>query len=103
VNLPLFRFYVKVVRSPDGESRVYPVGALTVQRAAAYVLERYYADFSVYNPFLESALEKSSTSSAIEAPNRNAARAPLRYYREEEAFLPPEKVSVCTVIGPARL
>ncbi|KAL2743257.1 vang-like protein 1 [Vespula maculifrons] len=46
-------FYVKVVRSPDGESRSYAVGQLSIQRAAVWVLERYYTDFPIYNPYLE--------------------------------------------------
>ncbi|CAI6368966.1 unnamed protein product [Macrosiphum euphorbiae] len=46
-------FYIKVVRSPDGESRSYPIGQLSIQRAAVWVLERYYTEFSIYNPYLE--------------------------------------------------
>jgi vang-like len=42
-----------VVRSPDGESRTYSLGQLSIQRAAVVVLEKYYRDFSVYNPYLE--------------------------------------------------
>ncbi len=41
------------MRSPDGASRSYSLGPLTVQRAAAWVLEKYYTDFPVYNPYLE--------------------------------------------------
>ena len=48
-----FRFYIKIVRSPDGESRSYSIGQLSVQRAAVWVLEKYYTDFPIYNPFLE--------------------------------------------------
>ncbi|XP_043236604.1 vang-like protein 2-B [Amphibalanus amphitrite] len=55
------QYAVRVVRSPDGESRLYPLGALSVQRAAAYVLERYYADFAVYNPYLERLPTKSAS------------------------------------------
>ncbi|UYV65527.1 VANGL1 [Cordylochernes scorpioides] len=47
------QYFVKVVRSPDGESRCYNMGELSIQRAAAWVLERYYRDFSIYNPYLE--------------------------------------------------
>ncbi|XP_063225353.1 vang-like protein 2 [Bacillus rossius redtenbacheri] len=46
-------FYVKVVRSPDGESRSYAVGQLSIQRAAVWILEHYYTEFPVYNPYLE--------------------------------------------------
>ena len=50
--LPL-QYYVKVVRSPDGESRGFPIGAMSVQRAAATVLDQYYTAFPIYNPFLD--------------------------------------------------
>ncbi|XP_025163686.1 vang-like protein 2 isoform X2 [Harpegnathos saltator] len=46
-------FYLKVVRSPDGESRSYAIGQLSIQRAAVWILERYYTDFPIYNPYLE--------------------------------------------------
>ena len=44
---------MKVVRSPDGESRGFPIGAMSVQRAAATVLDQYYTSFPIYNPFLD--------------------------------------------------
>ena len=46
-------YYVKVVRSPDGQSRSYSLGELSIQRAAAQILENYYTDFPIYNPFLD--------------------------------------------------
>merc|ERR1719195_1246459 len=46
-------YYVKVVRSPDGQSASYSLGQLSIQRAAAQILEKYYCDFPVYNPYLE--------------------------------------------------
>lgn len=46
-------YYLKVTRSPDGESRSYPVGQLSIQRTAVMVLQRYYTEFSIYNPYLE--------------------------------------------------
>ncbi|XP_032387836.1 vang-like protein 2 [Etheostoma spectabile] len=45
-------FCLKVVRSTDGASKFYNVGHLSIQRAAVWVLDRYYSDFSVYNPAL---------------------------------------------------
>lgn len=45
--------YVQVVRSPDGESRSYTIGQLSIQRAAVWVLEHYYTEFPIYNPYLE--------------------------------------------------
>ena len=47
------RFYVKVLRSPDGESKAFVCGAMSVQRAASFVLDKYYAEFPLYNPYLE--------------------------------------------------
>ncbi|KAK3932792.1 Vang-like protein 1 [Frankliniella fusca] len=46
-------YYIKVVRSPDGESRSYTIGQLSIQRAAVWVLEHYYTEFPIYNPYLE--------------------------------------------------
>ncbi|OWR51627.1 vang-like protein 1 [Danaus plexippus] len=46
-------YYVKVVRSPDGESRSYAIGQLSIQRAAVWVLQKYYTEFPIYNPYLE--------------------------------------------------
>ena len=47
------QYYVKVVRSPDGESKGFSVGEMSVQRAAEYVLDRYYSEFPIYNPYLD--------------------------------------------------
>ncbi|GJQ68857.1 Vang [Trypoxylus dichotomus] len=59
-------YYIKIVRSPDGESKAYAIGQLSIQRAAVWVLERYYTEFPIYNPYLEripvSKSRKASTS-----------------------------------------
>ncbi|ELT97931.1 hypothetical protein CAPTEDRAFT_198451 [Capitella teleta] len=47
------QYVVKLVRSPDGESRSYHVGQLSIQRMAVWCLEQYYRDFQSYNPYLE--------------------------------------------------
>lgn len=47
------QYYVKVVRSPDGESKGFPIGEMSVQRAAAWILDKYYTEFSIYNPYLD--------------------------------------------------
>lgn len=47
------QFYVKIVRSPDGQSRSYAVGQLSIQRAAVWMLQKYYQDFPIYNPYLD--------------------------------------------------
>lgn len=52
------QYTIKVTRSPDGEDRCYNIGTLSIQRAAAWVLEQYYKDFAVYNPYLEMAQKR---------------------------------------------
>ena len=47
------QYFLKVTRSPDGESRVFPVGEVSVQRAAEFVLDKYYTEFPIYNPYLD--------------------------------------------------
>lgn len=47
------RFIVKVSRSPDGETRCFTLGELSIQRAAVQCLEQYYKEFPTYNPFLD--------------------------------------------------
>ena len=59
------QFVIKVVRSPDGESKIYNIGTLSVQRAAAWILEQYYRDFPVYNPYLENAYKKPMKLSGL--------------------------------------
>lgn len=46
-------FYIKVTRSPDGDSKSYAIGQLSIQRAAVWVLQKYYTEFPIYNPYLE--------------------------------------------------
>lgn len=46
-------YYIKVVRSPDGESRSYAIGQFSIQRAAVWVLQHYYTEFPIYNPYLD--------------------------------------------------
>lgn len=45
-------YMLKVVRSPDGLSRFYSIGRLSIQRSASFVLENYYRDFHIYNSHL---------------------------------------------------
>lgn len=47
------QYHAKVIRSPDGESHSYNIGDLCIQRAAVMILEKYYKDFTIYNPYLE--------------------------------------------------
>ena len=47
------QYVVQIVRSPDGDTRHYSVGQLSIQRLAVWCLENYYRDFQVYNPYLD--------------------------------------------------
>lgn len=59
-------FCLKVVRTTDGASHFYNVGYLSIQRAAVWVLDKYYSDFPVYNPGLLN-LPKSILSKKMSA------------------------------------
>ena len=63
----------RVVRSPDGEARSYPMGQLSIQRAAASILEQYYATFPIYNPYLDTIPSKTGAS-------RGSHRDNYKYY-----------------------
>ena len=62
----------RVVRSPDGEARSYPMGQLSIQRAAASILEQYYATFPIYNPYLDTIPSKAGA--------RGSHRDNYKYY-----------------------
>ena len=62
------QYMIKVVRSPDGESRSFPMGKLSIQRAAAHILELYYTHFPIYNPYLE------------QIPSKNKKMDNYKYY-----------------------
>lgn len=77
------QYVVKVVRSPDGEGKNYSIGTLSIQRAAAWILEQYYRDFPVYNPYLEHAPKRPTKVTGLKFydvdgnPNpNNQGRAP---------------------------
>ncbi|XP_074652773.1 vang-like protein 1 [Tubulanus polymorphus] len=54
------QYCVKVVRSPDGETRYYNIGQLSIQRAAVWCLEKYFMDFDAYNPYLDAAPRRNA-------------------------------------------
>ena len=81
-----------MVRSPDGESRSYSLGGLTIQRASAWVLERYYVDFPIYNPYLDrvgSTNGGNANASTVGAKRRGN----LKYYDIDGYDIAEEKVS----------
>lgn len=65
-------YYIKVIRSPDGESKSFSIGQLSIQRAAVYVLQKYYVDFPIYNPYLERI--------PVSKSQRKAALSNFKYY-----------------------
>uniref|UniRef100_A0A8C5QGE6 Vang-like protein n=1 Tax=Leptobrachium leishanense TaxID=445787 RepID=A0A8C5QGE6_9ANUR len=58
-------FYLKVVRSTDGEARYYTLGKLSIQRAALFVLEKYQKDFPVFNPSYSAARKPTKKSQLL--------------------------------------
>ena len=88
------RFYIKVLRSPDGEPRCYAIGSLSIQRAAAWVLEKYYTDFPIYNPYLERMAEVQQDLGAA----RGSSRKQGKFYDMDPSFGMGEKVRECFVI-----
>ena len=52
------QYVVRIMRSPDGQQREYNIGKMSIQRAAVWLLEQYYKDFPVYNPWLENAYKR---------------------------------------------
>uniref|UniRef100_A0A8C6SR15 Vang-like protein n=1 Tax=Neogobius melanostomus TaxID=47308 RepID=A0A8C6SR15_9GOBI len=70
-------FCIKVVRSSDGASKFYNVGHLSIQRAAVWVLDRYYSDFPIYNPashnLPKSILTKKMTGFKVYSIDENSA------------------------------
>ena len=95
------RFYIKIVRSPDGESRSYAIGQLSIQRAAVWVLEKYYTDFPIYNPYLEQ-LPSSPRMANGKMNNRNQPMSMqqqqnnFKYYDVDGLGTIPEKVNFVT-------
>lgn len=58
------QYTIKIIRSPDGMSKTYNIGQLSIQRAAVSCLEWYYRDFTVYNPYLDSAIHRKSNKAS---------------------------------------
>ena len=47
------QYLIKEVHSPNSESQSFPIGKLSIQRAAAHIQELFYAQFPINNPYLE--------------------------------------------------
>lgn len=59
------QYVVRVVRSPDGRSRSYTVGQMSLQDLAIWSLQQYYKDFDAYNPYLEHYARRASRVSSF--------------------------------------
>lgn len=70
------QYFIKVVRSPDGYSQCYNLGNISIQRASVWILEKYYQDFPIYNPYLERIPLRKNRKPSI---SRNGTSA-LKYY-----------------------
>ncbi|CAG2256124.1 vang-like protein 2-B [Mytilus edulis] len=69
-------YVVKVLRSPDAESKCYNIGALSIQRAAAWILEQYHRDFPVYNPYLENITKRPAKMTSLKFYNVDGNNQP---------------------------
>uniref|UniRef100_UPI00358E6FDD vang-like protein 2 isoform X2 n=1 Tax=Myxine glutinosa TaxID=7769 RepID=UPI00358E6FDD len=56
------RLVLRVTRTGDGVSKVFPAGSMSIQVAAAIVLERYMYTFPVFNPALPAASRRRLAS-----------------------------------------
>lgn len=92
------RFYIKIVRSPDGESRSYAIGQLSIQRAAVWVLEKYYTEFPIYNPYLEQLPSSPKMNSKLMSNTNNVMRNNYKYFDVDGLGAIPEKVSKASKI-----
>lgn len=73
------QYFIKVVRSPDGQSRCYNIGTTSIQRASVWILEKYYQDFPRYNPFLERISLRKARKNSL-ARHSGVGGGQLKYY-----------------------
>ncbi|XP_014789924.1 vang-like protein 2-B [Octopus bimaculoides] len=82
------QYVVKVVRSPDGLSQNYNIGILSIQRAAVSVLENYYKDFPVFNPYLENVHKRSSKVTSLKIYDVDGVNTSGPQGRQRAVFAP---------------
>lgn len=80
------RYFIKVIRSPDGYSQCYNLGQISIQRASVWVLEKYYQEFPIYNPHLERVPSRRGRKSSLSSRHGTAA---LKYYDVDGITGPP--------------
>lgn len=72
-------FLLEVVRTTDGFHKFYNIGDISIQEAAAQILEQYYLDFPLYNPALQKTSKTRVKAMAnfknydIDGPNNDGA------------------------------
>lgn len=52
---------------------------MSIQEASIYILEQYYKDFPVFNPWLESIQQKQLTKSICSQSNTSIGRSTREY------------------------
>ncbi|OAF65289.1 Van Gogh-like protein 2 [Intoshia linei] len=71
------KYSIEMVRSPDGFTKNYIIGQLSIQRTAVQMLQFYFNDFPGYNPHLERYAKRRARLSTFkiynvnEGPNQN--------------------------------
>ncbi|GAB1603169.1 vang-like protein 2-B [Argonauta hians] len=82
------QYVIKVVRSPDGLNQNYNMGILSIQRAAVSVLESYYKDFPVFNPYLENVHKRSSKVTSLKIYDVDGVNNSGNQGRQRAVFAP---------------
>lgn len=67
-------FIVNITRSPDGEQSAHIIGKMSIQSASIWILEQYYKDFKVYNPWLENIYRKRGVQQLKGKLSRQASK-----------------------------
>lgn len=80
------QFVIHVVRSPDGQSQTYTIGHLSIQRASVWILEQYYKDFQVYNPYLENVMKKPMKMTGLKFYEVDGVQQPNNSARSRAMF-----------------
>ncbi|KAL4229183.1 Vang-like protein 1 [Mactra antiquata] len=81
------QFVIHVVRSPDGVGQTYTLGHLSIQRASVWILEQYYKDFQVYNPYLENVMKKPNMKmSGLKFYDVDGGQQPNNHARSRAMF-----------------
>ena len=55
-------YTISVVRNVDGMRKFYNMGQNSIQKAAVFILERYYIDFTEYNPYMPRPLSRTKVN-----------------------------------------